>query len=156
MCGYNKLQEAGARIETGADYIQVQADELRATDIKTLPHPGFPTDLQAPALALLSLAKGTSVVTETIFENRFKHVDELTRMGARIRVEGRTAIIRGVAQLTGAIVEASDLRAGGCLVLAALAARGVSEIENIHYIDRGYERFADKLQQLGAQIIRRG
>ena len=150
----NKLQEVGARIETGADYIQLQADELRAADIKTLPHPGFPTDLQAPALALLSLAKGTSVVTETIFENRFKHVDELTRMGARIRVEGRTAIVRGVSQLTGAIVEASDLRAGGCLVLAALAARGVSEIENIHYIDRGYECFADKLRRLGAQIIR--
>jgi UDP-N-acetylglucosamine 1-carboxyvinyltransferase len=150
----NKLQEIGAKIEFGTDYIRLQADELRAADIKTLPHPGFPTDLQAPALALLSLAKGTSVVTETIFENRFKHVDELTRMGARIRVEGRTAIVRGVSKLTGAIVEASDLRAGGCLVLAALAAQGVSEIENVYYIDRGYERFADKLRELGAQITR--
>lgn len=150
----SKLQEVGAKIDFGTDSIRVQADELRAADIKTLPHPGFPTDLQAPALALLSLAKGTSIVSETIFENRFKHVDELTRMGAKIRVEGRTAIVRGVSKLTGAIVEASDLRAGGCLVLAALAAQGISEIENIHYIDRGYERFAEKLRDLGAQITR--
>lgn len=150
----NKLQEAGARIDFGSDYIHIQADELRAVDIKTLPHPGFPTDLQAPMLALLSIAKGTSVVTETIFENRFKHVDEMTRMGARIRVEGRSAIIRGVSKLMGAVVEASDLRAGGCLVLAALAAEGVSEVENVYYIDRGYENFADKLRVLGAQITR--
>lgn len=150
----NKLQEIGAKLDIGSDYIRLQSDELRSTDIKTLPHPGFPTDLQAPMLALLSLAKGTSVVTETIFENRFKHVDELTRMGARIRVEGRTAIIRGVSKLTGAIVAATDLRAGGCLVLAAMAAEGISEIEYVEYIDRGYERFAEKLRGLGAQIIR--
>lgn len=150
----NKLQEAGVRIDFGSDHIHIQADELRAIDIKTLPHPGFPTDLQAPMLALLSIAKGTSVVTETIFENRFKHVDEMTRMGARIRVEGRSAIIRGVSKLMGAVVEASDLRAGGCLVLAALAAEGVSEVENVYYIDRGYENFAEKLQLLGAQITR--
>lgn len=150
----DKLQEMGAKLEFGSDFIRLQADELRATDIKTLPYPGFPTDLQAPMLALLSRVKGTSVVTETIFENRFKHIDELARMGARIRVEGRTAIIRGTSKLTGAIVAASDLRAGGCLVLAALAAEGTSEIKNVYYVDRGYERFAEKLRGLGADIIR--
>ena len=106
-------------------------------------------------LALLTVAKGTSIITETIFENRFKHVDELTRMSAKIKVEGRTAIIRGVSQLTGAIVAAHDLRAGAAMVLAALAAEGVSEIENVFHIDRGYAGLERKLQALGATVVRR-
>jgi len=150
----NKLQEMGVRVITGNDYIRVMPGELRGVDIKTLPYPGFPTDLQAPFLAVTTIAKGTSIITETIFENRFKHVDELARMGARIKVEGRTAIVRGVNKLTGAIVAAPDLRAGGALVLAALAAEGLSEIEDIYHIDRGYERLELKLKQLGANIIR--
>jgi len=150
----DKLQEIGAQVTAGLNYIRVKAAEVRGVDIKTLPYPGFPTDLQAPMLSLLTIAKGTSIVTETIFENRFKHVDELTRMGAKIKVEGRTAIIRGVSGLTGAIVSAPDLRAGSALVLAALAAEGVSEIENVHHVDRGYESLEKKLQSLGAHIVR--
>lgn len=150
----DKLEEIGAHIETGFNYIRVKAEDLRGVDIKTLPHPGFPTDLQAPILSLLTIAKGTSVITETIFENRFKHVDELSRMGAKIKVEGRTSIIRGVSKLTGANVSAPDLRAGGALVLAALAAEGVSEIDSVQHIDRGYEDFEGKLRSLGANIIR--
>lgn len=150
----DKLEEIGAHITTANNYIRIRAGELRGVDIKTLPFPGFPTDLQAPMLSLLTVAKGTSIITETIFENRFKHVDELTRMGAKIKVEGRTAIIRGIPKMTGAIVAAPDLRAGGALVLAALAAQGVSEIEQVYHIDRGYEQLELKLQSLGARIIR--
>lgn len=150
----DKLEEIGANITAGSNYIRISAGELRGVDIKTLPFPGFPTDLQAPMLSLLTVAKGTSIITETIFENRFKHVDELTRMGAKIKVEGRTAIIRGIPKMTGAIVAAPDLRAGGALVLAALAAQGVSEIEQVYHIDRGYEQLELKLQSLGARIIR--
>jgi len=150
----DKLQEIGAQITTGRDYIRIKASEFRGVDIKTLPYPGFPTDLQAPMLSLVAIAKGTSIITETIFENRFKHVDELTRMGAKIKVESRTAIIRGVSKLTGAIVSAPDLRAGSALVIAALAAEGTSEIEQVYHIDRGYEAIEKKLQTLGAQIRR--
>lgn len=150
----DKLQEIGAQIITGSNSIRIKAGELRGVDIKTLPYPGFPTDLQAPMLSLVTIAKGTSIITETIFENRFKHVDELTRMGAKIKVEGRTAIIRGVSNLTGAIVAAPDLRAGSALVLAALAAKGTSEIEQVYHIDRGYENIEKKLQGLGANIVR--
>lgn len=150
----DKLEEIGARINVGNNHIRVRAGDLRGVDIKTLPFPGFPTDLQAPMLSLLAVAKGTSIITETIFENRFKHVDELARMGAKIKVEGRTAIIRGVAKMTGAVVAAPDLRAGGALVLAALAAQGISEIEQVYHIDRGYEQLEAKLQSLGADIIR--
>ncbi|GBG56237.1 UDP-N-acetylglucosamine 1-carboxyvinyltransferase [Sporomusaceae bacterium FL31] len=150
----DKLEEIGAHITAASNYIRIRAGELRGVDIKTLPFPGFPTDLQAPMLSLLTVAKGTSIITETIFENRFKHVDELTRMGAKIKVEGRTAIIRGIPKMTGAIVAAPDLRAGGALVLAALAAQGVSEIEQVYHIDRGYEQLELKLQSLGARIIR--
>ncbi len=150
----DKLQEIGVKISSGPSYIRVKAGDLRGVDIKTLPYPGFATDLQAPMLAMLTVAKGTSIITETIFENRFKHVDELTRMGAKIKVEGRTAIIRGVPKLTGAIVAALDLRAGAALTLAALAAEGVSEIENVFHIDRGYEGLERKLQSLGAKIVR--
>ncbi|MDR3590089.1 MAG: UDP-N-acetylglucosamine 1-carboxyvinyltransferase [Negativicutes bacterium] len=150
----DKLQEIGAKISSGSNYVRVKAGDLRGVDIKTLPYPGFATDLQAPMLAMLTVAKGTSIITETIFENRFKHVDELTRMGAKIKVEGRTAIIRGVPKLTGAIVAALDLRAGAALVLAALAAEGVSEIEHVFHIDRGYEGLERRLQSLGAKIER--
>ncbi|TCL40271.1 UDP-N-acetylglucosamine 1-carboxyvinyltransferase [Anaerospora hongkongensis] len=151
----DKLQELGASVVWGANNIRIRAGELRGVDIKTLPHPGFPTDLQAPMLSMLAIAKGTSIITETIFENRFKHVDEMTRMGARIKVEGRTAVIRGVQKLTGAVVDAPDLRAGAALVLAALTAEGLSEIEHVYHIDRGYEGLENKLQHLGASIIRR-
>ncbi|GMA99696.1 UDP-N-acetylglucosamine 1-carboxyvinyltransferase [Pelosinus sp. IPA-1] len=150
----DKLKEMGVQITTGKNYIRVQSGDLRGVDIKTLPYPGFPTDLQAPMLSLVTNGKGTSIITETIFENRFKHVDELIRMGAKIKVEGRTAIIRGIPKLTGAIVAAHDLRAGGALVLAALAAEGTSEIENVYHIDRGYEALEEKLRSLGANISR--
>ncbi|BBB93259.1 MAG TPA: UDP-N-acetylglucosamine 1-carboxyvinyltransferase [Methylomusa anaerophila] len=150
----DKLQEIGAQVISGTNYVRIKAGELRGVDVKTLPYPGFPTDLQAPILSLVTIAKGTSIITETIFENRFKHVDELTRMGAKIKVEGRTAIIRGVPKLTGAIVSAPDLRAGSALVLAALSAEGNSDIEHVYHIDRGYENFETKLYGLGAQIVR--
>jgi len=150
----DKLSGIGAVLTFGNDYIRVKANQLHSTDIKTLPFPGFPTDLQAPMLSLLTMAKGTSIVTETIFENRFQHVDQLIRMGAKIRVEGRSAIVRGVNKLTGTIVEALDLRAGASLVLAALAAEGTSIIKQVNHIDRGYEMIEQKLQSLGAYIIR--
>lgn len=150
----DKLKDIGVKITTGTNYIRAKGGDLRGVDIKTLPYPGFPTDLQAPMLSLVTNAKGTSIITETIFENRFKHVDELVRMGAKIKVEGRTAIIRGIPKLTGAIVAAHDLRAGGALVLAALAAEGISEIENVYHIDRGYEALEEKLKSLGATISR--
>ncbi|WP_110953219.1 UDP-N-acetylglucosamine 1-carboxyvinyltransferase [Anaerosinus massiliensis] len=150
----DKLSGIGAILTVGNDFIRVKADQLYNTDIKTLPFPGFPTDLQAPMLAVLTIAKGTSIVTETIFENRFQHVDQLIRMGAKIRVEGRSAIVRGVNKLTGTLVEALDLRAGASLVLAALAAEGTSVIKQVNHIDRGYETIEKKLQSLGACIIR--
>lgn len=150
----DKLKEIGVQVITGNDYIRVKAGELRGVDIKTLPYPGFPTDLQAPFLSLATIAKGTSIITETIFENRFKHVDEMARMGAKIKVDGRTAVIRGVPRLTGAIVAAPDLRAGSALVLASLAAEGVSEVEHVYHIDRGYDGLERKLNALGAKIIR--
>lgn len=150
----DKLSSIGAVLTFGNDFIRVKANQLYNTDIKTLPFPGFPTDLQAPMLSLLTMAKGTSIVTETIFENRFQHVDQLIRMGAKIRVEGRSAIVRGVNKLTGTIVEALDLRAGASLVLAALAAEGTSIIKQVNHIDRGYEMIEQKLQNLGAYIIR--
>ncbi len=151
----DKLQEIGARLDVGSGSIRIRGGELRGVDIKTLPFPGFPTDLQAPTLAMLTIAKGTSIITETVFENRFKHIDELGRMGAKIKVEGRTAVIRGVPKLSGAIVAAPDLRAGAALVLAALAAEGISEIEQVYHIDRGYEMLEKKLQGIGAKIVRR-
>ncbi|WP_418626655.1 UDP-N-acetylglucosamine 1-carboxyvinyltransferase [Anaerosinus sp.] len=150
----DKLAELGARISLGNDFIRIKAEKICGIDIKTLPFPGFPTDLQAPMMALLCKAEGTSVITETIFENRFRHVDQLARMGAKILVEGRSAVVRGVNTLKGATVEAMDLRAGGALVLAALGAEGTSTIENIKHIDRGYENFEINLQSLGALIIR--
>lgn len=151
-----KLKEAGVAIEQDVDQMRVTASGgLRAVDIKTLPYPGFPTDMQAQFMALMSVADGSSVVSETVFENRFMHVDELKRMGATIRVDGRIAMLDGVKRLTGCPVTATDLRAGAALVLAGLAAEGQTEIGSVYHIDRGYDRIVDKLQGLGADISRR-
>lgn len=151
----NKLREAGAEVEEGADWVRGSASgRLKAIKVKTMPHPGFPTDMQQPMAAVLSLASGTSIVEETIYESRTGHINELNRMGANIRVEGRSAIITGVRSLRGASVEASDLRAGAALVLAGLAATGETTVRNVHFIDRGYENFEQNLRSLGGQIQR--
>ncbi len=148
-----KLLEIGCEIEESDDAVRVVAAKpLRHTHVKTLPYPGFPTDMQPQITVALALSEGTSIVTESIFENRFKYVDELTRMGASIKVEGNTAIVDGVKKYTGARIASPDLRAGAALVMAALAAEGYSVVEDIHYIERGYEDFHIKLQSLGAQI----
>ncbi len=150
-----KLAETGAEIETGDDYVRVRGPERPlAVDVKTMPYPGFPTDLQPQMMALLALAEGTGVITETIFENRFKHVSELRRMGAEIKVEGQTAIVKGKKKLSGAPVEASDLRAGAALVLAGMAAENGTIVEGVEHIDRGYERIEQKYNALGARITR--
>ena len=150
-----KLIEMGAEIEELDDAVRVVASKrLQPTNIKTLPYPGFPTDMQPQAVIALALADGTSVITESIFENRFRYVDELARMGARIKVEGNTAIIIGIPRYKGAHMSAPDLRAGAALVIAALAADGYSTIESIGYIQRGYEDFEGKLRSLGACIER--
>lgn len=148
-----KLLEIGCEVEEIEDCIRVVASKpLRHTHVKTLPYPGFPTDMQPQITVALALSRGTSIVTESIFENRFKYVDELTRMGANIKVEGNTAIIDGVSKYTGASISAPDLRAGAALVTAALAAEGITIVDDIRYIQRGYEDFHLKLQALGAQI----
>lgn len=148
-----KLLEIGCEVEEADDCIRVVASKpLQHTQVKTLPYPGFPTDMQPQIAVTLALSQGTSIVTESIFENRFKYVDELTRMGASIKVEGNIAIINGVKKYTGASISAPDLRAGAALVLAALAAEGYSTVDDIRYIERGYEDFHLKLQALGAQI----
>lgn len=150
-----KLREMGVVIEEGDDYIRIKGknlDEFKAVDIKTLVYPGFPTDLQQPFSALLTQAKGTSIVNETIYQARFKHIDELRRMNADIKVEGTTAIFRGPTKLQGAKVQASDLRAGASLVIAALMADGITEITGIEHIERGYENITMKLENLGAKI----
>ena len=148
-----KLNEIGCEVEEGDDSVRVVASKrLRRTHVKTLPYPGYPTDMQPQISAVLALGVGTSIVTESIFENRFKYVDELSRMGANIKVEGNTAIIDGVSQLTGARVSSPDLRAGAALVIAGLAADGFTIIDDIVYIQRGYEDFDSKLRALGAEI----
>ena len=150
-----KLKEVGATVEEEIDGIRVIGNtSLVAADIKTLPYPGFPTDLQAQFMALTTICKGTSVVTETVFENRFMHVDEFKRMGANIIIEGRSAIIKGVEQLRGTAVNATDLRAGAALVLAGLVAEGRTELGYLYHIDRGYDNLVAKLQRLGADIVR--
>lgn len=152
-----KLQEAGIKITPGVDSIRVTANRRPlAMDIKTMPHPGFPTDMQQPFVAMLSIAEGTSVVSENVYERRFKYVSELQRMGADIVQEGRTAIIKGVPNLTGAEVTATDLRAGAALIIAGLAAEGRTEISGVEHIDRGYEDIVGKMASLGADIVRRG
>lgn len=148
-----KLLEIGCEVEESDDAVRVVAAKpLGHTHVKTLPYPGFPTDMQPQITVTLGLSGGTSIVTESIFENRFKYVDELTRMGANIKVEGNTAIIDGVSKYTGASITAPDLRAGAALVIAGLAADGITIIDDIKYIERGYEDFHIKLQGLGAQI----
>ena len=150
-----KLMEMGCTIVEGDDSVRViGCDELKCTNVKTLPYPGFPTDMQPQVSVTLALAKGTSMVTESIFENRFKYVDELNRMGSNIKVEGNTAYIEGVEKLTGTQLSAPDLRAGAALVIAALAAEGISEIDDIVYIQRGYEDFEGKMRKLGAVMER--
>jgi len=153
-----KLKEAGVIIEEDVDQIRVNASSglqsLRSVDVKTLPYPGFPTDMQAQFMALMTLTNGTSVITETVFENRFMHVDELKRMGANIKIDGRVAMVEGVSALAGCPVTATDLRAGAALVIAGLAAQGDTEIGSVHHIDRGYDRIVDKLRGLGADISR--
>lgn len=150
-----KLIEMGCCVEEFDDAIRVTGNEvLKSTNVKTLPYPGFPTDMQPQMAAVLTIAKGSSMVIESIFENRFKYVDEMARMGAKIKVEGNTAYIEGVDTLTGAQMSSPDLRAGAALVIAALAAEGISQIDEIQYIQRGYEDFELKLQGLGALITR--
>jgi UDP-N-acetylglucosamine 1-carboxyvinyltransferase len=148
-----KLREMGVEVVEYGDSIRVTSrGKLKKVNVKTLPYPGFPTDLQQPMTAMLSKIEGTSVVTETIFEDRFKYVDELKRMGANIKVDGRTAVIRGVDKLTGAKVKATDLRGGMALVIAGLIAGGITEVDCVQHIERGYENFANKFLNLGARI----
>lgn len=150
-----KLKEAGVTIEEDVNGVRVSSDgNIRAVDIKTLPYPGFPTDMQAQFMALMAVAQGTSIVTETVFENRFMHVDELKRMGASIKIDGRSAVVEGVKTLTGCQVKATDLRAGAALVLAGLVADGKTEIGYIHHIDRGYDNLVEKFRSIGAAIER--
>lgn len=151
----SKLKEVGADVQEEIDGIRVIGHfPLRPADIKTMPYPGFPTDMQAQFMALTTICQGTSVVTETVFENRFMHVDEFKRMGAKIRIEGRSAIVEGVPRLKGAAVNATDLRAGAALVLAGLVAEGETEVGYLYHIDRGYDNLVLKLQRLGADIVR--
>ena len=151
-----KLHDAGASVTTGPDWVEVDMDgqRPRAVGLTTAPHPAFPTDMQAQFVALNAIARGTATVKETIFENRFMHVQELQRMGADIELQGNTAIVRGVEQLHGAPVMATDLRASACLVIAGLTATGETLIDRIYHLDRGYERIEEKLAQLGAKIQR--
>ena len=154
-CITAKLQEMGVQVEEQDDTLLVRhAGRLRRTNVKTLPYPGFPTDMQAQIMALMCLAEGSSMVEESIFENRFMHVLELVRMGADIKISGHTAMVRGVSRLTGAPVMASDLRASASLVLAGLAARGTTHVQRIYHLDRGYERIENKLNAVGARIRR--
>ncbi|ULA63840.1 MAG: hypothetical protein LZF86_110540 [Nitrospira sp.] len=151
-----KLREAGADVQVEAQTVRIKRNgRLKGTDVRTLPFPGFPTDMQAQMVALMALTEGTSVVTETVFESRFMHVEELRRMGADIRVEGNRLIVTGRSALTGAPVMASDLRASAGLILAGLAAEGTTEVQRVYHLDRGYERIEEKLRAVGANIERR-
>ncbi len=151
-----KLQEIGAKvIAEGPHQLRlIPPDVIQAADIETLPHPGFPTDMQAQFMALLTLGNGDSIITETVFENRMQHVAELKRLGADIRIKGQQALVRGVPKLCGAPVEATDLRASAALVIAGLAAEGTTIVQNLHHLDRGYENLEAKLRQLGARLQR--
>ncbi len=151
-----KLEDAGAQLSTGPDWIELdmRGQRPKAVNIATAPYPGFPTDMQAQFTALNSIAEGTGVVRENVFENRFMHVQELQRLGADMRVEGNTVIVRGVKRLTGAPIMATDLRASACLVLAGLVADGNTVVDRVYHIDRGYENIEEKLRQLGARIRR--
>ncbi len=150
-----KLKECGVDVYENGDQLRVHAPNgVNAVDVKTLPYPGFPTDMQSQFMTLLSVAKGTSVVIETVFENRFMHISELVRMGANIKIEGHSAVVQGVDLLEGAQVRATDLRAGAALILAGLVAEGTTEIGNTYHIDRGYVEIENKLRSLGANIER--
>ena len=152
----SKLRKIGVVIEEHDEFVRVIGQEkYEKTTVKTMPHPGFPTDMQPQLTALLTMANGTSIVTESMFENRFRYVDELRRMGADISVDGKVAIIEGVSHLTGAPVKASDLRAGAALIIAGLSTEGTTEIEDIFHIERGYEEMEIKLKELGADIVKR-
>jgi UDP-N-acetylglucosamine 1-carboxyvinyltransferase len=151
----HKLRDSGVEIESDGEGVRVVGNrKIRSVDVKTQPYPGFPTDMQAQFMVLMSLAKGLSVISETIFENRFIHVSELQRMGADIRIQGNTAIIQGVGNLSGAQVMATDLRASASLILAGLAADGITEVSRVYHLDRGYEGLDQKLAKLGANIKR--
>jgi len=150
-----KLIEMGAEVEQGGDWIRVKGPQnILKANIKTLPYPGFPTDLHPPASVMLCLANGTSTITEGIWDSRFQYVDELKRMGAQIKVEGRMAVFEGIPKLSGAPVKATDLRAGAAMIIAGLVAEGETEVYNVNYIDRGYEAIEEKLRYLGADIVR--
>lgn len=152
-----KLREAGVNLDVGRDSITVRGGTaLRAVDFNTLPHPGFPTDMQPQVMALMCLAEGTSLIVENIFENRFAHVEEFQRMGATIDVGAKVAVVRGTGRLSGAQVRAGDLRAGAALVVAGLAAEGTTVVSDIYHIERGYEKMDEKLRSLGAEVTRRG
>ncbi len=152
----DKLEESGCKIETYKNIIQIEGPKkLKAVDIKTMPYPGFPTDMQSIFATTMTVAKGTSVIVENIFENRYKYTQELVRMGAKIKVEGKTAVIKGVRKLYGANVKATDLRGGASVVMAGIAAKGITKVENIEYILRGYEKFDKKLQNIGVNILKR-
>lgn len=150
-----KLRESGMEVTPTLDSIRVKSTgRPKAVNIKTLPHPGFPTDLQAPAMAFLGLAEGSSVFNETIYEARFGHAEELNQMGANIKVDGQTAIVQGVKRYRGSFVTAANLRAGACLIIAGLAAEGTTTIAGVEHIDRGYDRIVERLQTIGAKIRR--
>lgn len=149
----HKLEETGCKLKVEKNEIQLQAPKrLKAVDIKTMPYPGFPTDMQSIFSTTLTLAKGTSMIVENLFENRYKYTQELIRMGAKISIEGKTAVIKGVRKLYGATVKATDLRGGAALVMAGMVAKGDTRVENIEYILRGYEGFDRKLKDLGVDI----
>ena len=153
-CISAKLREMGVQVEEGEDFVVVRRENpLTRTNVKTLPYPGFPTDMQPQILTALCLAEGTSVVTEGVWDDRYKYVNELRKMGAQVQVDGKTAIIEGVKLLTGAPVAACDLRAGAAMVIAGLCAQGTTEIEDVQYIERGYEDFVQKLRSVGADIV---
>lgn len=149
----NKLEECGCKFQINKNSVIIEAPKrLKSVDIKTMPYPGFPTDMQSVFTSMLCVSKGTSVVVENIFENRYRYVNELKRMGAKINIEGKIAIVKGVRKLSGAIVEATDLRGGAAVVLAGLVAKGKTRVNNIEYILRGYENLDKKLDKIGANI----
>jgi UDP-N-acetylglucosamine 1-carboxyvinyltransferase len=151
----DKLREAGLKLDINEDEIRITSNgQIKSRDVETLPYPGFATDFQAQYMALMAVSNGKSAITETVFENRFMHVQELVRMGANIRVSGKTAGVVGVKKLSGAHVQATDLRASASLILAGLAAEGVTEVHRVYHLDRGYERIEEKLARLGADISR--
>ena len=151
----DKLEEAGVIVERrGADLVSRRGGKLKSSDVTTLPYSGFPTDVQAQMMALMALAPGISIITERIFESRFMHVSELSRLGADIQIEGPSAIVKGGRPLSGAPVMASDLRASAALVIAGLAAKGTTQVNRIYHLDRGYENMEGKLRSLGARIQR--